>query len=58
MNIKQIAIPLVTGLISASICFSVSFFTDVFKYNGLEFFYAYIVFLYCCVIMNIAAIYF
>ena len=59
MNIKQTSTPLVTGLISASICFSFGFFTNVFKYNGLEFFYAYIVFLILlCYPMNIAVIYF
>nr|MCX3323947.1 hypothetical protein [Bacillus paranthracis] len=59
MNIKQTSTPLVTGLVSASICFSFGFFTNVFKYNGLEFFYAYIAFLILlCYPMNIAALYF
>lgn len=59
MNIKQTSAPLVTGLVSASICFSFGFFANVFKYNGLEFFYAYIAFLILlCYPMNIAAIYF
>lgn len=59
MNIKQTSTPLVTGLVSASICFSFGFFSNVFKYNGLEFFYAYIAFLVLlCYPMNLIAIYF
>lgn len=59
MNIKQTSTPLVTGLVSASICFSFGFFSNVFKYNGLEFFYAYIGFLVLlCYPMNLIAIYF
>lgn len=59
MNIKQTSTPLVTGLVSTAICFSFGFFTNVFKYNGLEFFYAYIAFLILlCYPMNLVAIYF
>ncbi|WP_395167174.1 hypothetical protein [Francisella salimarina] len=59
MNIKQTSTPLITGLVSASICFSFGFFSNVFKYNGLEFFYAYIAFLVLlCYPMNLIAIYF
>ncbi|AIT08938.1 membrane protein [Candidatus Francisella endociliophora] len=59
MTIKQTSTPLVTGLVSAAICFSFGFFTNVFKYNGLEFFYAYIAFLILlCYPMNLVAIYF
>ncbi|MED7788983.1 hypothetical protein [Francisella sp. 19X1-34] len=58
MNIKQTSTPLVIGLVSTATCFSFSFFTNVFKYNGLEFFYAYIAFLILlCYPMNIVAIY-
>ncbi|ASG67651.1 hypothetical protein CDV26_03930 [Francisella halioticida] len=57
MNIKQTSTPLVIGLVSTAICFSFSFFTNVFKYNGLEFFYAYIAFLILlCYPMNLVAI--
>lgn len=59
MNIKQTSTPLITGLVSTAICFSFGFFTNVFKYNGLEFFYAYIAFLILlCYPMNLVAIYF
>ncbi|API87044.1 hypothetical protein [Francisella uliginis] len=58
MNIKQTSTPLVIGLVSTATCFSFSFFTNVFKYNGLEFFYAYIAFLILlCYPMNLVAIY-
>ncbi|MDE4951317.1 hypothetical protein NAI70_12560, partial [Francisella tularensis subsp. holarctica] len=56
---KQSSSPLVSGLVSASICFCFGFFTIVFKYNGLEFFYAYIAFLILlCYPMIIYALYF
>lgn len=59
MSIKQTSTPLITGIVSASICFCFGFFTNVFKYNGLEFFYAYIAFLILlCYPMNLVAIYF
>ncbi|MDE4974301.1 hypothetical protein [Francisella tularensis] len=45
MNIKQTSTPIVTGLVYASICFSFGFFTNVYKYNGLEFIYDNISFL-------------
>ncbi|QIW10432.1 hypothetical protein [Francisella sp. LA112445] len=58
MKIKQTSTPLVIGLVSTATCFSFSFFTNVFKYNGLEFFYAYVAFLILlCYPMNLAAIY-
>ena len=58
MSIKQTSTPLITGLVSAATCFSFGFFTNVFKYNGLEFFYAYIAFLILlCYPMNLVAIY-
>ncbi|WP_244947440.1 hypothetical protein [Allofrancisella inopinata] len=44
MNIKQTYASLLVGFISTATCFSFGFFTTVFKYNGLEFFYAYIIF--------------
>jgi hypothetical protein len=58
MNIKKTAPPLVTGLISTALCFSLGFFNNVFKYNGLEFFYAYIAFsIILCYPMNLVAVY-
>lgn len=58
MNIKQTAQPLVTGVIATALCFSLGFFESVFKYNGFQFFYAYIAFtLLLCYPMNIIAIY-
>jgi len=58
MDIKKTAPPLVTGLISTALCFSLGFFNSVFKYNGLEFFYAYIAFsIILCYPMNLVAVY-
>jgi hypothetical protein len=58
MNIKHTSTPLITGLVSTATCFSFGFFSSVFKYNGLEFFYAYIAFLVLlCYPMNLVAIY-
>ena len=58
MDIKKTAPPLVTGLISTALCFSLGFFNNVFKYNGLEFFYAYIAFsIILCYPMNLVAVY-
>lgn len=58
MNIKQTAQPLVTGIVATALCFSLGFFNNVFKYNGFQFFYAYIAFtILLCYPMNIVAIY-
>ena len=58
MDIKKTAPPLVTGLISTALCFSLGFFNNVFKYNGLEFFYAYIAFsIILCYPMNLVVVY-
>ena len=58
MDIKKTTPPLVTGLISTALCFSLGFFNNVFTYNGLEFFYAYIAFsILLCYPMNLVAIY-
>ncbi|GAB4222488.1 MAG: hypothetical protein Kow0076_3840 [Francisella sp.] len=58
MENKKTTPPVITGIISTSICFSLGFFTNVFKYNGLIFFYAYIAFLILlCYPTNIVSLY-
>ena len=52
MDIKKTAPPLVTGLISTALCFSLGFFNNVFKYNGLEFFLCLYSFLYNSLLPN------
>ena len=58
MNIKKTSSPLVIGLISTALCFSLGFFNNVFAYNGFQFFYAYIAFsIILCYPMNLVATY-
>ncbi|KEI35952.1 sodium-dependent transporter [Francisella sp. W12-1067] len=58
MNIKQTYASLLVGFISTATCFSFGFFTTVLKYNGLEFFYAYIIFsILLSYTMNLVAFY-
>ena len=58
MDIKKTTTPLVKGLISTALCFSLGFFNNVFKYSGLEFFYIYIAFsIILCYPINLVAVY-
>ncbi len=58
MDINKTSSPLVIGLLSTALCFSLGFFKNVFTYNGLDFFYAYITFsIILCYPMNLVAIY-
>lgn len=58
MAIKKISSPLTVALVSIALCFSLGFFENVVKYNGLKFFCAYAIFaIIFCYPVNLVALY-